>query len=985
MPNLPKLPALPSVPKLLHRVGSTAVNAVDVARHGGFDTGEEYSPYEIVSSHKIYKLRRYFPDDIPERAPVMLLVHPLMITGDLWDIAPDTSAVTALHMMGIDVWTVDFGRPEHEPGGLERTLTDHAMALNDAVDEVRARTGRNVVLGGQSQGGMFSYQVAAYRRGAGIDSLVTFGSPVDTRAPMGVPMSPETATILARAYLASGLARRISIPGWAMRGGTQMLTPVGVAKGKARYYLNLHDRERLLPRERLRMYLNGKGWTAYSGPAFAELLEQFLVHNGMLEGGFVFRDQLVSLADIDVPILTVVGSADLLATPPAVRAIRRAAPRADVYELTIPSGHFGIIGGATARRLTWPNVGGWIKWRSGEGERPEAIVPADQIEEWDPAQADRVRKLLGWAADTSVTIGARTISSVTDAIKGAEALARAGIDQLPLLRELGDIKPGTQISLGLLLDNAARRDPDGVVYAFSDRVIRHGAFKHRVDSIVKGMLGLGMRPGERIGVLMSSRPSAFSVLAAISRLGATAVVMRPDGDLESEARIGRITSLISDPENARDRGLPGVIWCVLGVGTDSRNLPAHAIDMEEIDPTRVRVPKWYRPNPRKASDAAFVLFTGEGAATRDILITNRRWALSALGAARAAGLQGTDTVYSVTPLYHSSAILHAMAGAIASGARLALASGSDPDTFWNEVRRYGATHVTYTWASLHAVADGPPHPSERDHPIRVFMGSGMPHGLWRRVTERFAPARVVEVYASAEGDAIIANPTGAKVGSVGRALPSTPQVRVVEYALASQRIVTGSDGFARQASPGSIGMLVVRGDGSPRRDVVPLRNLFEAGDSWVSTGDLFTRDADGDLWFIDQNEGLVWTESGPVPPSVVTRALEGIQQVALATAYGVSVGEYEVLVGAVTPLPGAAVAAWEIQRAMRSIPVDQRAVYVQSVQIPLTAWARPQVKRLREAGIPKPGIDVAVWRLAKGGEAYERVLEKPSGKRSSPT
>ncbi|TSD94114.1 AMP-binding protein [Skermania sp. ID1734] len=958
MPNLPKLPDLP---KLLRRVGVTAVNATDVVRHGGLETDNEYSPYEVVSSHRIYKLRRYFPDDVPENAPVMLLVHPLMISGDVWDIAPDTSAVAALHSMGIDAWTIDFGDPQHEPGGLERTLTDHALAVSDAVDEVRAATGRDVVLGGQSQGGMFSYQVAAYRRGDGIDSLITFGSPVDTRAPMGVPMSPETAATLARAYLDSGLARRISIPGWAMRGGTQMLTPIGVAKGKAQYYLNLHDTERLLPRERLRKYLDGEGWTAYSAPAFAELLEQFMVHNRMLEGGFVFRDRLVSLADIDVPILTVVGTTDLLATPPAVRAIRRAAPRADVYELTIPIGHFGIIGGARARKVTWPNVGAWIKWRNGEAELPEAIVPADQIPEWDPVDAGTVRRVIGWTADVGVTATARAISTATGAIKGAEELLHAGIDQLPRLRELGDFKPGTQISLGLLLDEAAQRDPNSIVYAFGDRVIRHGDFKVRVDSIVNGMMSLGMRPGERIGVLMSSRPSAFSVLAAISRLGATAVLLRPDGDLEREVRLGKASWLISDPQNARNSELPGVTWCVLGVGADSRELPAHVIDMEQIDPTRVRVPSWYRPNPRKASDIAFVLFTGEGADTRDILITNRRWALSALGAAYAAGLQSTDTVYSVTPLYHSSAILHAMAGAIASGARLALASGTDPDTFWEEVRRYGATHVSYTWASLQGITDGPTHPSERDNPIRVFMGSGMPHGMWRRVSERFPSARVVEVYASAEGDAILGNPTGAKIGSVGRPLPGTPEVRVVEYALASQRIVTGTDGFGREAKPGTVGMLVVRGENTPRRSVVPLRNLFESGDSWMSTGDLFVRDHDGDLWFIDHIGSLVWTENGPVPPSVVTHALEDIPQVALAAAYGVGPTGQEVLIATVTPLPGARVGEWEINRAVRALPADHRPAYVQSVQIPLTAWSRPRVEPLRAAGIPQPGENV--WRL----------------------
>ena len=124
-----------------------------------------------------------------------------------------------------------------------------------------------------------------------------------------------------------------------------------------------------------------------------------------------------------------------------------------------------------------------------------------------------------------------------------------------------------------------------------------------------------------------------------------------------------------------------------------------------------------------------------------------------------------------------------VAGAVAGGARFAMAAAPDPETFWDEVRRYGATHVSYTWTSLHDVTVAPPNPNEQHHPIKLFMGSGMPRGLWRRVAERFAPARVLEFYASAEGEAILANLTGQPIGSMGRPLPGTPPVRIAAYDL----------------------------------------------------------------------------------------------------------------------------------------------------------------------------------------------------------
>ena len=65
------------------------------------------------------------------------------------------------------------------------------------------------------------------------------------------------------------------------------------------------DREALLPREQQRRFLDSEGWIAWSGPAISELLKQFIVHNRMMTGGFVIKDQLVSLAEITLRAVVV--------------------------------------------------------------------------------------------------------------------------------------------------------------------------------------------------------------------------------------------------------------------------------------------------------------------------------------------------------------------------------------------------------------------------------------------------------------------------------------------------------------------------------------------------------------------------------------------------------------------------------------------------------------------------------------------------------
>ena len=232
--------------------------------------------------------------------------------------------------------------------------------------------------------------------------------------------------------------------------------------------------------------------------------------------------------------------------------------------------------------------------------------------------------------------------------------------------------------------------------------------------------------------------------------------------------------------------------------------------MERIDPDRVELPAWYRPNPGRASDLAFILFTGEGERTRANRVTNGRWALSAFATASAAALSDDDTIYAVTPIYHPSGLLMSMGGAIAGGSRLALARDFDPTTFWAEVRRYGITVASYTWTMLREIADAPPDPGERHNPLRLFIGAGMPRGLWRRIDRRFAPARVLEFYAPTEGEAILVNLSGRKPGCKGKPLPGSAEVRLAAYDIGEGRLRERADGFAVECGPGEVGMLLTR-------------------------------------------------------------------------------------------------------------------------------------------------------------------------------
>ena len=945
-----------------------------MARFGGLETDEEPSPYDVIVERPVYKLRRYFTDIDATDRPPLLLVPPLMLAADVYDVSPSASAVGILHSHGADPWVVDFGSPEHEEGGLQRTLTDHVLAVNDAIDRVRRNTGRDIHIGGYSQGGMFCYQVAAYRQSEGITSAITFGSPVDTSGAMPFGIPEQFAAGMADVL--TGVLNRASPPAWMVRQGFRMLDPVKSLRQRIDFVRQLHNREALLPRERQRRFLQADGWVAYPGPAAAELMQQFIVHNRMLSGGFVIEGRSVTLADITCPVLCFVGEVDEIAPAQMVRAITQAAPQARIYERSLRAGHFGLVVGSAANETTWPVVADWLEWVDGgaDGPLPDAVVPAadpDSAERPAPSLTDRVGHGLGLAGGVGFGFarsGARTAARTVSAVR---QLSGEAMDQLPRLARLDNVRPTTRVSLGLLMDEQASRSPNRTFFLFEDRAYSQAAVKERIDNVVRGLIETGVRQGERVGVLMGPRPSGWSVVSALSRLGAVAVLMRPDGEIGREAELGEVSRVVADPELGplalAETGLPVY---VLGGGGEERKLKSGLIDMERIDPDQVRLPAWYLPNPGRARDLAFILFTGGGEGLRASRITNGRWAISAFGTASAAALTASDTVYSLTPIYHASGLLMSVGGAVASGARIALASNFDPATFWDEVRRYGVTVASYTWTMLHDLAEAPHDPRERHHPIRIFMGSGMPRGLWRRISERFSPARVLEFYASTEADTVLVNLAGTKPGSMGKPLPGSSEVRIAEYSPQQRRLAENPNGFVRACAPGEVGMLLskVRPD-LVTTSAIPLRGVFSPDDAWLATGDLFRADEDGDFWLVGSASTLIRTAAGLVAPRPIENALSDIDCIDLVVAYGVPDGkeEHELALAAVTLRGDRELEAEQLTQALARLEPEKRPRFVRVVdEIPVTTWYRPISRELREAGVPEPGP--GVWELGEDGE-----------------
>ncbi len=1001
--------------KRLRRVGLAWQNALEIARAGRLSAPYGAS-FEIVHQDRVYRLRRYekTPDAAvqPVRAP-LLLVPPLMIASEVYDISPDVSAVGFLQRAGVDVWLVDFGAPEHEEGGMSRTLDDHVRAVAQAVTRVHTATGHDVHLAGYSQGGMFCYQAAAFARSAHLASIITMGSPVDLHRTVKLGEN-ATERLLSglRAVLAWPLARIEGLPGMFTSTGFKLLSARKEAMQLVDFVKNLHDRGALEKREAKRLFLGGDGFVAWPGPAFRKFVDEVIVGNRMQSGGFVIDNQTVTLADITCPILYFVGSRDEMGRPAAVRGIRRAAPKVDVmYEVPLKAGHFGLVVGSTALTVTWPSIVEWMRWREGDGvapsEGPGHAIDVRAANAPDPF-ARTPRPAPGESADALVhddedddgdDSGHTAGFDLELARELLEKTAKAALEQVgewaqdlgnyldnarwqvPRIARLKNLQDDSLVSLGRTLADQAHAIGERTFFLWRGRAFTYAEANRRVDAVVRGLVAAGLRAGQKIGVMMKSRPSHLTVVTAINRLGGVAVLLSPetsDEILPKALELGETDILIVDPDNAaRARSLIGGKVLVLGgVGESAwgrygeggkagpgasarRELPPGVVDLESIDPDTVTLPAWYKADTGRARDLAMIFVSsGRHEPPRAMRITNRRWAFSALGAAAAATLTTRDTVYCCLPLHHPSGTLVAAGSALVGGSRLALASRFEPPTFWDEVRRYGVSVVFYAGEMCRQLVDAPPVLGEKNNPVRLFAGSGMRKDVWRQLVERFGPVGVLELYASTEANTVLANTRGSKLGSVGRPLPGSPAVAIAAWSFTAHDFLRDGAGRLVRAGLEEPGMLVARlaaATGSDVSHIDPrrlLRDAFEPGDLWFVTGDFAEVDADGDHWLFDRQGMVIETPHGPVASTQIEDALYEVPAIALCAAIGVAdadAGGRTVAIASVQLQPGATLDLDAVSAAVARLPEYARPRRLRVVDaIPLTDGYRPIKRATRD-------------------------------------
>jgi benzoate-CoA ligase family protein len=419
-----------------------------------------------------------------------------------------------------------------------------------------------------------------------------------------------------------------------------------------------------------------------------------------------------------------------------------------------------------------------------------------------------------------------------------------------------------------------------VALRFGDRAWTYAEVADRSRALARYLVDAGLRPEERIYIVLPDVPPfAWGIFATLAAGGVLTMgnPIAPTDDLAYVLGYVRAAVLITTPAVAAAlapalSSLPNLRLILLAPDAATGDDPERKVPrpeelndigkrVESLDAAITRGRRLETPLPAtRRDDPAIWLFTsGSTGRAKAAMHSHRDFAFNTeVYAKRTVGYREDDIAISVPRLFFGYATGTNLWFPFAVGATVGLFSERPTaESVAAAITRYRATIVTNVPTMLGKLLDlddelranggtGLDLSSVRFH---LSAGEALPEPLMRRFSERFG-ADIYDGIGSAEMFHIYCSnrPGDVMPGSLGRAVEG--------YTLAI--FAEDADGAnAQPLPPGEIGVLWVKGDSVAHgyfQDRDKSWKTFHG--HWCRTGDLFSIDARGYLWFSGRADDL---------------------------------------------------------------------------------------------------------------------------------
>ena len=435
-------------------------------------------------------------------------------------------------------------------------------------------------------------------------------------------------------------------------------------------------------------------------------------------------------------------------------------------------------------------------------------------------------------------------------------------------------------TIGQVLEDAAQRNPDGdaIVSRHQQLRLSYRDLEHKVERTARGLWGLGIRPGDRVGMWAANCAEWIFLQVATTRIGAVLVNVNPANrshELGFVLRKSGMKAIFLHERDAR----ADYREILQNARRDQDLALAHAIFLGTDDWSRM-LDAGAHPAPPAAGvdDVVNIQYTsGTTGNPKGVLLTHRNLLNNAYLISRTLLYTERDRLCCPVPLYHCFGCVMSTLVCMVSGMALVLPSPQfDALATLEAVQAERCTSLYGVPTMFIAELE---HPRFQEFDLSslrtgIMAGAPCPVDVMRRVVTDMHCSEMTIAYGQTESSPVVtmsspADDNETRVSTVGRAMPET-EIKIV-VPDSSTTLETGQRGELCTR-----GYLVMKGyDGEPEATA---RTIDSEG--WLHTGDLAVMRADGCFHIAGRIKEIIIRGGENIYPREIEEFLHGHPKIA---------------------------------------------------------------------------------------------------------
>ena len=459
-----------------------------------------------------------------------------------------------------------------------------------------------------------------------------------------------------------------------------------------------------------------------------------------------------------------------------------------------------------------------------------------------------------------------------------------------------------------MIEESIDKFPNNIAIEFEDKSYTYSDLDKESNQVANWAIKKGYKTGDVVALLMENKPEFIFIWLGLSKLGITIACLNNNIKSKSLAHCIQTSKskslilssdLIDNYSSAED-----LIDEQLSVYVSGDKVQG----FENIDDDNEK--NTNRPNSsiRKTltnSESLFYIYTsGTTGLPKASNFSHQKFAVGSGLQMFSLNMKSTDKTYLVLPLYHATGGVVGLGSTLFTGGTVVLRKKFSVEKFWEDCAKYNVTVITYIGELFRYLISAPKNEFEKQHNIRGMYGNGLRPDVWKVVQDRFGINNIIEFYGASEGNVSLTN-VDSRFGSIGRIPPYAKNAlptKIVKFDVVNEKVVRNEDGFCIECGDDEAGEVIGlipnedkfsgKFEGYTDKEATAkkiLKDVFEKGDQWFSSGDLLKRDRDGYYFFVDRIGDTFRWKSENVATSEVSEAISTFAGVKEANVYGVLV------------------------------------------------------------------------------------------------